>query len=225
MKAHAKTDVSPSAPRSMSLEDAVRGRRSVHYFKPGPAITEAQWAHLFELTALSPSSFNFQPWEFIIVADEARRQALHPLCMNQQQILDAAAVVAVVGDKDPHRRDVQILQQFVDNGYFDETVRDAYLQGVDLIYPDDDRRIEHAVGGASLAAMTFMLVAHGMGLATAPLIGFDAPAVTRFLDVPPDYLVVMLIAIGYSAGRDQPRQQRRTHSAFVHHERFGHAAD
>lgn len=225
MKSQPMTPVSPSVPLSMSLEDAVRGRRSVHYFRPGPAITRSQWAHLFELTALSPSSFNFQPWEFVVVADEARKRALHPLCMNQQQILDAAAVVAVVGDQDPHRRDQRILQQFVDNGYFDEAVRDAYLQGVDVIYPDEGRRIEHAVGGASLAAMTFMLVAHGMGLATAPLIGFDVRAVTEFLGVPPGYLVVMLIAIGHSADRERPRQQRRPRSEFVHQERFGHAAE
>lgn len=215
----------PESPVGVRLEDAIRDRRSVHYFKPGGRIAQSQWRALIELTTLSPSSFNFQPWEFVLVEDDARKRALHPLCMNQQQILDCAAVIGVIGDKDPHRRDRQILQQFVDNGYFDTAVRDAYLGAVDLLYPDEARRIEHAVGGASLAAMTLMLAAHGMGLATAPIIGFDVQAVTSFLGVPSDYLVVMLIAIGHSAQRELPRQQRRPFREIVHREHFGHGTE
>ncbi len=219
-------DIDPlESPVKVGLEEAIRDRRSVHYFKPGGRIAHSQWRTLFELTSLSPSSFNFQPWEFVLVEDDARKRALHPLCMNQQQILDCAAVIGVIGDKDPHRRDRQILQQFVDNGYFDTAVRDAYLGAVDVLYPDEGRRIEHAVGGASLAAMTLMLAAHGMGLATAPIIGFDAQAVTSFLGVPSDYLVVMLIAIGHSAQRELPRQQRRPFREIVHREHFGHGAE
>ncbi|MHB1951134.1 MAG: nitroreductase family protein [Acidiferrobacteraceae bacterium] len=210
----------PESPIQIGLEDAIRERRSVHYFKPGGRIAPSQWRMLFDLASLSPSSFNFQPWEFVLVEDEARRRALHPLCMNQQQILDCAAVIGVIGDKDPHRRDRQILQQFVDNGYFDGATRDAYLGAVDVLYPDEGRRIEHAVGGASLAAMTLMLAAHGMGLATAPIIGFDVQAVTSFLAVPSGYMVVMLIAIGHSANRELPRQQRRPFHDIVHREHF-----
>jgi nitroreductase len=215
----------PESPIIISLEQAIRERRSVHYFKRGSRIARAQWRTLFELTSLSPSSFNFQPWDFVIIEDEARKRALRPLCMNQQQILDAAAIIGVIGDKNPHRRDRAILQQFVNNGYFDTGVRDAYLGAVDMLYPDEGRRIEHAVGGASLAAMTLMLAAQGMGLATAPLIGFDVRAVTAFLGVPRDYLVVMLIAIGHSALHELPRQQRRPFQEIVHQEHFGHAPE
>ncbi len=205
---------------AMLLEDAIRTRRSVHYFRPGAEIDGAQWARLFELTALSPSSFNFQPWEFVIVDDERRKAELLPLCWGQKQVVDCAAVVAVLGDKDPHRRDKRILQQFQDNGYIDEATKQAYLGAVDVVYPDEARRIEHAVGGASLAAMTFMLAAHGEGLATLPMIGFDPAAVRDFLGVPSDYVVVMLIAVGKSDNRDLPRQQRRPVNDFVHHDRF-----
>jgi nitroreductase len=205
----------------MLLEDAIRTRRSAHYFRPGAKIDSAQWTRLFELTALSPSSFNFQPWEFIVVDDERRKAELLPLCWGQNQVVDCAAVVAVLGDKNPHRRDKEILQQFHDNGYIDEATKQAYLGAVDVVYPDEARRIEHAVGGASLAAMTFMLAAHGEGLATLPMIGFDPTGVRNFLEVPPDFVITMLIAVGKSDNRDLPRQQRRPLSDFVHQDRFG----
>ncbi len=205
----------------MNLEEAIRTRRSTHYFRPGPAISQVQWNKLFELTELSPSSFNFQPWDFIVVDDPERRKQLHPLCWGQKQVLESAAMVAVLGDKNPHRRDQQVLQQFHDNGYIDESTRNAYLQAVDVVYPEEGRRIEHAVGGACLAAMTFMLAAHGMGLATLPMIGFDPEGVRRFLGVPDEYLVTMMMAVGHSANQELPRQQRRGIDDIVHWDRFG----
>ena len=90
---------------NMALEEAISTRRSVHYFVPGPTISGAQWDKLFGLTELSPSSFNFQPWEFIVVDDQARKMELQPLCWGQKQVVDSAAMVAVLGDKNPHRRD------------------------------------------------------------------------------------------------------------------------
>jgi len=204
----------------MGLEEAIRTRRSVHYFMPGTPLTEAQWRKLFELTALSPSSFNFQPWDFVVVEDEARRQELQALCWGQRQVVDSSAVIAVLGDKDPHRRDNEVLQQFKDNGYIDEDTQKAYLGAVDVVYPDEARKIEHAVGGACLAAMTLMLAAHGMGLATLPMIGFDPDGVRKFFNVPDDYIVTMLIAIGHSADKELPRQQRREFDDIVHWDRF-----
>lgn len=213
--------VAKDVPINMNLEEAIRTRRSVHYFAPGPAITAAQWRKLFDLTELSPSSFNFQPWEFIVVDDPEMKKQLHPLCWGQQQVLDSAAMVAVLGDKNPHRRDREVLQQFQDNGYIDEQTKNAYMQAVDVVYPDEGRRIEHAVGGACLAAMTFMLAAHGMGLATLPMIGFDPKGIQQFLRVPDDYIVTMMIAVGHSANRELARQQRRGLDDIVHRGTFG----
>lgn len=213
-------EIHANAPLDMGLEEAIRTRRSVHYFTPGAPLTEAQWRKLFELTALSPSSFNFQPWDFVVVEDEARRQELQALCWGQRQVVDSSAVIAVLGDKDPHRRDKAVLQQFKDNGYIDEDTQKAYLGAVDVVYPDEARKIEHAVGGACLAAMTLMLAAHGMGLATLPMIGFDPDGVRKFFNVPDDYIVTMLIAIGNSADKELPRQQRREYDDIVHWDRF-----
>ena len=57
--------------------------------------------------------------------------------------------------------------------------------------------------------MTLMLAAHGMGLSTLPMIGFDPEGMGKFLNVPDDYIISMLIAVGYSANKELPRQQRR----------------
>jgi len=215
------TELQSTEASTMSLEEAILTRRSAHYFAPGPKLTDAQWRRLIGLTELSPSSFNFQPWDFIVVDDEERKAQLHPLCWGQQQVLDSVAMVAVLGDKNTHRRDKEVLQQFRDNGYIDDATQEAYMGAVDVVYPDEGRKIEHAVGGSSLAAMTMMLVAHEMGLATLPMIGFDPVGVREFFKVPDDYIITMLIAVGYSADKDLPRQQRRGFDDIVHWDGFG----
>lgn len=205
---------------STGIEEVIRRRRAIHSFAHGPSLTPDQWHKLFELTALTPSSYNFQPWDFIVIEDPAQRAELQPLCWNQKQVTDSVAVVAVLGDKNPHRRDEQILQQFVDGGYFNDEVKQILKGSIDVVYPDDARRIEHAVCGASLAAMTLMLVADGMGLGTAPLIGFDPKGVAEYLKVPDDYLIVMLLCVGHPSHKELPRQPRRSHEDFVHWTKF-----
>ncbi len=208
-----------------TIEEVVRRRRAIHSFAPGPKISQEQWRKLFELTALAPSSYNFQPWDFIVVEDIKQREDLLPLCWNQKQVLDSVAVMAVLGDKDPHRRDDQILQQFVDAGYFNDEVKQALKNSIDVVYPNDTRRVEHAVCGASLAAMTFMLVADGIGLGTAPLIGFDPQGVAEYLKIPDSYTVVMMMCVGYPSHKELPRQPRRTFEDFVHWGRFRDVAN
>ena len=77
------------------------------------------------------------------------------------------------------------------------------------------------MAGASLAAITLMLAAHGMGLATLLMIGCDPEGVRKFLNVPDDYIITMLIAVGYSANKELPRQQRRGLHNIVNWGRFG----
>lgn len=211
-------DALPGRNISAGIEEVIRRRRAIHSFVPGPKITKEQWQKLFELTALTPSSYNFQPWDFIVVEDPKQREELLPLCWNQKQVMDAVAVMAVLGDKDPHRRDEQILQQFVDGGYFNDEVKQTLKASIDVVYPDEGRRIEHAACGASLAAMTFMLVADGMGLGTAPLIGFDPKGVAKYLKVPDSYMVVMMMCVGHPSHKELPRQPRR--KDFVHWTKF-----
>ncbi len=132
--------------------------------------------------------------------------------------------MAVVGAAAPRRRALlQLVERAVDLGLLALLPGGVplLLRAEALLVNQQQRRIEHAVGGASLAAMTFMLAAHGMGLATLPMIGFDPEGVRKYLDVPNDYVITMLIAVGYSANKELPRQQRRGLHDIVNWDRFG----
>lgn len=63
-----------SSPASMSLEDAIRLRRSVRGFLPDPVPATTLTA-IFEAAQLAPSNCNVQPWK-VYVASGATRDAL-----------------------------------------------------------------------------------------------------------------------------------------------------
>ena len=67
---------------------------------------------------------------------------------------------------------------------------------------------DEAVRSASLAAMTLIIAAEGMGLATGPLGGFDAAGVSEAFALPPTRIPVLLVTIGLAA-RQRPRKPRR----------------
>ena len=74
---------------------------------------------------------------------------------------------------------------------------------------------DEAVRGASLAGMTLMLAAHDKGLATGPMIGFDAAGVAAAFGLTADEVPVMLITCGTAAPGNWPRKARRPVSEVV----------
>ena len=52
--------------------ELVKKRRSVRRFKPDP-IPDEYFDKIIEVARQAPSGFNTQPWEFVIVKDEALR--------------------------------------------------------------------------------------------------------------------------------------------------------
>lgn len=58
---------------------------------------------------------------------------------------------------------------------------------------------DEAGRSASLAAMTLMLAAQGMGLVSGAMGGFDTPGVVQAFGLAPHELPVMLVSVGYPA--------------------------
>ncbi len=71
------------------------------------------------------------------------------------------------------------------------------------------RGLAQALRSASLAAMTLMLAAQGMGLASGAMSGFDGDGVAAAFELTADELPVMLVTIGYPAAGNWPQKLRK----------------
>ncbi len=76
----------------MDFYDVVKQRTSIRSYKPDP-IPDDVLGRILEAGRLAPSAKNYQPWKFIVVRDQAIRQALVPACKNQASVGQAPVVI------------------------------------------------------------------------------------------------------------------------------------
>jgi putative NAD(P)H nitroreductase len=197
-----------------AFEELVTSRRAVKSYDPDHEVDDATLAKLFELTALSPSSFNLQHWRFVVARTKETKEALSPVAYNQPQITAASAVVCVCGKLNAHEDVGAIFAEAP------ESVRKSMGKMIPGMYADNAQgQRDEAIRSGSLAAMTLMYAAKSMGLATGPMIGFDPVGVAGVLNLPDNLVPVMLIVLGKQTGDMRPRAFRWPVSDFVFHER------
>jgi len=208
----------------MEFDDVIRTRRSVHQYADADIDDETLY-DLFEDVRHAPSSFNLQPWEFLVVrGDDLDR--LQSVAYGQEHVTDAAAAVVVLGTLDPSDHAERVTADLLEKGYLaDEAVAEARLDTVDgLADADAETRRVWTTQSCTLAAMTLMHAAWGRGIASCPMGGFDADALHEEFDVPTDYEAVMIVTLGYpedeAADIERPRKFRRPADEFVHLDEF-----
>ncbi len=79
----------------MDLYEVIKGRYSVRAYKKKP-VEEEKLTRILEAGRIAPSARNLQPWKFIVIRDETRREKLAELS-GQPFLAEAPVIIAVVG--------------------------------------------------------------------------------------------------------------------------------
>ena len=87
----------------MEAWDAIRARRNVRQYKPGP-VSEDDLNRIAEAGWRAPSAKNRQPWDFVIVTDPAQLQELSTVWRGAGHIAAAPAAIALVVPVPPDKR-------------------------------------------------------------------------------------------------------------------------
>ena len=196
----------------MEFSDLAHARRSARQYEPGHTIGDDELRSLFAEVVLSPSSFNLQHWRFVVVRDDARKQALRKLAYGQAQVEQCAAAVLVCGKLDAHEDAPRIYAADA------QATRDKYVPMIAGVYANQPGlQREEAIRSGALAAMSLMYAARDRGWDSGPMIGFDAAKVAALLELPASVVPVMLVVIGRAVpGAMPPRSYRRPLAEVVH---------
>lgn len=204
----------------MDFFDVLKKRRSTRHFLPGKTIPEGDLIKLIEWASLTPSGYNAQPWEFVIIRDEERLKKLQEIAFAQPKIAQASAVILVVGDTNMGRNADEILDAWVQYGYCTEGEKHLMRDAMTRARKPEKKR-EMALRNATLAAMTLMFAAEAMGYATCPMMGFKHADLEPFINMPDDRVISMMVAIGYADTQKQlPRLPRKKPETMIHWEAF-----
>lgn len=184
----------------METLQAIKERRSINFFQPDRNIPDSTLRELLEVSNLSPSSFNLQPWKVMVVKDPEKKKALRRCAFNQPKVEEASAVLILIADPKGVEENLErVLDNWQQLGYLKPEVRDSSREMAKNLYGTEEslKRKIFAVKNTALFAMNLMITARGLGLETHPMDGFDEEAIKREFGIPADKIIPMLIAVGY----------------------------
>jgi nitroreductase len=93
----------------METWDAITSRRNVRRFADRSLPDEAL-ERILEAGRRSPSSRNWQPWDFVVVTDREQLRELSKVWRGGAHVADSAATVALVVDDSDDQREREIQQ-------------------------------------------------------------------------------------------------------------------
>lgn len=192
------------------IQKAIESRISTNYFDPGRSVSDELIESLVAQATRAPSAYNFQNWRFIAVRSPDAKARLKAVAYGQQKVQDASVVFVICGTLAAHEQLARMLKPSVDAGIIEPHMADVWVKqaaGAHANNPGLQR--DEAIRSASLAAMTLMLAAEGMGLASAPMIGFDMAGLARELNLSAGEVPAIVVTVGYPLAGNWPQKPRR----------------
>ncbi|MEF2097129.1 nitroreductase family protein [Bacillus sp. CFBP9009] len=173
-------------------------RRSVRQYDAEYVMTEEEIREILDIAIQAPSSSNLQPWRFLVIQDKQTQQELLPIANNQQQIVDASAVIAVLADIEGYKNAERIYGELVNKGIMKNEIKEPYVASILHNYGNfsAEKALSVAMIDGGLVSMQIMLAAKAKGYDTVPMGGFDEAKFVDAFNVPENFKPVMLISIG-----------------------------
>jgi nitroreductase len=197
--------------QDQAFSTVIKERHSVRKYDPTFKISQEEIKELLADATLAPSSSNVQPWRFLVIDSQPLKEKLHSIAYGQQQVLDASAVIVVLGDLEGYKLVDKIFSRSVELGQITEDAKNEMVERTVGLYsslPQDVlRKIVYTDGG--LISMQLMLSAKARGYDTVPMGGYDAAKLVEAFEINERYVPIMLIALGKKANGVQERQSSR----------------
>jgi len=208
-------------PPALSAPEAIARRRATRRFDPARPVPDEALKQVLHLATLAPSGFNLQPWRFVVVRNERNRRRLYECAFRQPKVAEAPVVVIVLGYHHPHRShlDAMLERQTALGAITEPAAAETRARAARTMERVADPAL-WATRSTMLAAATLMIGAESLGLASAPMEGFEPEKVKEAFGVPDDHTVCCLIALGFAA-EDKPFPGRFGLAEVCYEEHFG----
>lgn len=186
------------------VQSVIKERHAVRNFDPNYQISQQQLRELLNLASSAPSAWNLQHWKFLAITEQSDKEMLFPIADQQQHVLEASAIIVVLGDLEPWRNMESAYMPLVSEGLMSESSYHRLAVKLKSIYATPRLARDDAYLNASLVAMQVMLAAKAIGLDTCPMGGFDTERLIDTFTIPSRYTPIMLIAMGRATAPARP---------------------
>jgi nitroreductase len=186
----------------MDFKDVANGRRAVNFFDTKKPVSDQLLREMVDTASRAPSSFNLQPWSLMILRDYEEKMRLRKLAWDQPKVTDAPVVMIVLADRDGWKKGHTSVEkdfgEMVKAGSMAEEQYDWFIGACRSLYGEtQDKQQAFACKNAGFFAMALMYAAKNLGLDTHPMDGFDHEGVREAFNIPKNYWIPLLLAVGY----------------------------
>lgn len=188
------------------LSNIIRERHSIRHYDPDFKISEDEIREIIKEAVYAPSGNNLQSWRFLIITDQKLKEKIFTASNDQKQVLEASALIIVLGDLKGYEQVELIYTRSVKEGIVTEKFKNAKVAKVKDTFEKETSRYGNpnwkrdlVLIDGSLAAMQLMLAAKAKGYDTVPMIGYNTEQLRKILNIPDRYVNVLMIPIGKAA--------------------------
>jgi nitroreductase len=174
---------------------SIADRRSIRKYIDKP-VEEEKINQILESARLAPSGSNTQPWHYIVVRSDEKRQELSNTSHNQKWMMTAPVFIVCVGD-----------------------MRSRIEENVKLSVDENssEPELKQIIRDTSIAVEHMVLEAKSLDLGTCWVAWFNQEEIRPVLNIPSDKYVLSIITVGYPDETPAPRPRKKLED-IVHYE-------
>jgi len=206
-----------------AILDAYNFRHACKEFDPTKKISQADFDFILETGRLSPSSFGYEPWQFVIIQDMKLREKLLPVTWGAQKTLPTAShyMAILVRKGSELRYDSAYLLDIMRRikGMNDEAIAKRTsvfrkFEESDFKLLETDRALfDWGCRQAYIALGNMMTSAAMIGVDSCPIEGFEQEPAERILTEagvldPAKFGLAVMVAFGYRVNPQTPKTRR-----------------
>lgn len=201
--------------------EAFNFRHACKTFDPGRKISEEDFRFILETGRLSPSSFGYEPWRFVVIQDmNLREKLLVPTWGAKGQFPTASHVIAILVRKEDMRpgsdyteRFMREVQKLPDEAIVRRTTFYRQFHETDFRLQEPRALFDWSCRQAYIALANMMSAAAMIGIDSCPIEGFNQEGAERVLTEAGlleegRFGLAVMVAFGYRIN-PQPLKTRR----------------
>jgi nitroreductase len=201
----------------LTVEEAIRQRRTIRRFR-SEAVSREMIMQMLDAARLAPSGSNRQPWRYAVVSDEEEKKRLRALCLDQAFLEEAGVLFVTCADPAAYssqsvaERNRELSEAGVIEELSGKFADPEFRQQMARTVADPRMTMLNAVTNTCIATEHLVLMATALGLGSCwiGLLNYQEAAkdaIRGLLDIPPSFILVAVVAVGYSY-RNPPARPR-----------------
>jgi nitroreductase len=217
------TEVENKDQLKQEILDAFHFRHATKQFDPDKKIPEDDFRFILETGHLSPSSFGFEPWRFLVIEDPKLREKIKNASWGAYTKLPEAShfVIFLARTRKDTKYDSEYLKDHLVNvSQFPEEVLDKFLGRVEEFQKEDfklldgDRPLyDWASKQTYIALANMMTAAAQIGIDSCPIEGFNIEKMNDLLNEEGllengHFSISVMAAFGYRVEEPRPKTRR-----------------